>query len=441
MVPAEKPRRRALGWLAALVLLALGAALACRGSDDESNGAARAAGGGPQVPVVVEQVMRRDVPHVLRGIGTVQSLHSVVLRTQVDGVVTEVLFKEGQTVRRGELLARIDDRAIAASLAQARAQKARDEAQLASARADLVRYGNLVAERAIARQTFDQQGALVAQLEAAVRADEATIAAAEVQRSFTRIVAPVSGRVGLRRVDPGNVVRMSDAQGLVTVAQIDPIAVVFPVAQDQLGRLQPLLAAASPDTAVVAFDRDAGTELARGKLITVDNQVDSSSGTISLKAEMPNGDGKLWPGQFVTVELETGLTRDATVVSARAVQRGEAGPYLFRVESGAARVVPVAVGYQDDAIAVIEKGVAAGDTVVVDGHSRLKNGSRVSPSEAKAAPAGASPRPAEAAFAPQDPATGPAGATAPGAAKPPAGAANAPGATAPAGAANAPAGG
>lgn len=332
--------------------------------------------GPPRVPVTVEQVTTRDVPHLTAGIGTVQSLHSVVVRSQVEGVLTAVHFKEGQTVRKGELLARIDDRAIAAAVAQARAEKARNEAQLRAARLDLTRFNNLLKEEAMSRQAIDQQAAQVAQLEATIQANDATIAAQEVRLSFTRITAPVGGRVGLRRVDPGNVVRAGDPDGLVSVAQVDPIAVVFTLPQDMLGRIHPLLRAPG-GAAVTALDRDAGTPLAEGRLAMIDNQIDSATGTIRLKAEFSNGEGRLWPGQFVTIRLRTGLSPRAVVVSARAVQRGLNGAFVYRVRQDKAEVVPVSVSYEDDQIAVITKGVVPGETVVSDGQSRLKPGASV----------------------------------------------------------------
>ncbi|QRK12400.1 efflux RND transporter periplasmic adaptor subunit [Archangium violaceum] len=375
MVPNEQRSRgswaRKLGLLAVIVL-AVAAVWWWLGGTSKP----RTAAGPPTVPVVVEQVSRRDIPHLIRGIGTVQSLHSVVVRTQVDGLLTELAFKEGQRVNRGDLLARIDDRAIVAEVEQARAEKARNEAQLHAARIDLERYGNLVRDEAISRQAVDQQKAQVAQLEATLRANEATLAAAQVRLSYTRITSPVTGRVGLRRVDPGNVVRTSDAQGLVTVTQIDPIAVVFSLPQEELPRLQALLRepAAAP---VTAFDRAGGAVLAEGRLTMIDNQIDPTTGTIPLKAEFPNAEGTLWPGQFVTVELKAGESQGATVVSARAVQRGLQGSFVFRVDESKATVVPVTVAYADDELAVVTSGVAPGDTVVSDGHSRLKAGSAV----------------------------------------------------------------
>lgn len=322
--------------------------------------------GPPPVPVSVVAVEQRDVPQLAAGIGTVQSLHSVVLRPQVSGVVTEVLFDEGQQVQKGQLLARIDDRTIVANLRQAEAEKARNEAQLRAARLDQSRYNNLLAEEAISRQTVEQQAALVEQLEAAIRANEATIAAQRVQLSYTQITSPVTGRVGLRRIDAGNLVQAGDANGLVAVTQVDPISVIFTLPQELLVTLQGL-----GQAYVGAYDRDGGVLLGAGKLKTVDNQVDAATGTIRLRAEFTNEDGRLWPGQFVTVRLQTGVSNDALVVPARTVKQGLQGPFVFRVREQRAEVVPVQVSYSNDEIAVIRAGLIAGDRVVSDGHSRL----------------------------------------------------------------------
>lgn len=330
----------------------------------------------PAVPVAVAQVRQQDVPHLVDGIGTVQSLHSVIIRPQVEGVLTVVLFKEGEFVRRGELLARIDDRAIAATLEEARAQKAQNQAELQVARQILARYRNLLQDEAISRQEVEQQKALVERLEATIRANQAVISAAQVQLSYTRIASPIDGRVGIRRVDPGNLVRLSDAEGLVTVTQIDPIGVFFSLPQEQLPRIHPLLddPLGAP---VTALDRDTGTELAQGRLTIVDNEIDPRTGTIRLKAEFPNPHGRLWPGQFVTARLRTGLTPKALVVPAVAVQRGLEQPFVYRVKNGKVEAVPVTVEHADDEIAVIGRGVVLGDMLVSDGHSRLKPGAAV----------------------------------------------------------------
>jgi RND family efflux transporter MFP subunit len=328
------------------------------------------------VPVSVVSVEQKDVPQVAAGIGTVQSLHNVTLRPQVSGIVTEVLFEEGQQVTRGQLLARIDDRTILANLRQAEAEKARNQAQLKAAKLDKSRYDNLLAEEAISRQTVEQQIALVEQLEAAIAANEATIAAQRVQLSFTQITSPVNGRVGLRHIDAGNLVQTGGTEGLVTVTQVDPISVIFTLPQELLTTVQGLTHGRQ-FAHVGAFDRDGGVLLAEGKLTTIDNQVDASTGTIRLRAEFVNKEGKLWPGQFVTVRLQTGVSDNALVVPARTVQQGLQGPFVFRVREQHAEVVPVQVSYSNDEIAVISAGLAQGDSIVIDGHSRLTANAKV----------------------------------------------------------------
>lgn len=363
------------GAVTGIALLAL--AIAGMGWLQRPPPAAQTASAPAPITVNVTRVEQRDVPHLARGIGNVRSLHSVTLRSRVDGILTETPFEEGQRVEQGALLAKIDDRAILATLAQARADKARNVAQRNAAQLDLTRYRELYSkDKAIPRQTVDQAVALVQELEAAIAANEATIAAAEVQLSYTRIVSPVSGRVGLRRVDPGNLVRATDTEGLVTVTQLDPIAVVFSLPQDMLPRIQTLLHGAAP-VAVTAMDRDGGQVLATGRLAFIDNQIDATTGTIRLKAEFPNAEERLWPGQFVTVELPVGSSPAAMVLTLKAVQLGIDGPFVYRVVGDKVEAVPVSIGYQDDDIAVIESGLAIGDTVVLDGQSRLKPGATV----------------------------------------------------------------
>ena len=334
----------------------------------------------PPVPVNLTSAERRDVPHWQETIGTVTSLQSTVLRTQVDGVLTDVLFHEGQTVKRGQLLARIDDRAIAASLNGAQAQLARDDAQLRSAQSDLNRFRQLSGSQLIARQMLDQQAASVQQLQATTQANQAAIDGARVQLSFTRIVSPIDGRIGLRRVDPGNVVRASDADGLVTVQQVDPISVVFTLPQDQLPRLRK--AQAGGKVEVQALDRDAGTVLADGELRVIDNQIDEATGTVRIRAVFTNAKDKLWPGQLVSVRVRTGLSPDAIVIASEAVQRGLDKNFVYRLQAGnTVAMVPVKVDYQNDKIAVVQ-GLSAGDQVVRDGQSRLKPGMTVAPIKA-----------------------------------------------------------
>ncbi|MBI1180236.1 MAG: efflux RND transporter periplasmic adaptor subunit [Alphaproteobacteria bacterium] len=370
MTTAFSPTRRKQAAAAAVVVVAGAAAWWIFGSRKEAPPPP------PAVPVTVARVTQRDVPHMASGIGTVESLHSVVLRPQVEGVLAEVLFSEGQFVHKGDLLARIDDRAFAAAVAQAQAGQAKDEAQLKSAQQDLVRYTNLVKDDAIARQTVEQQEARVAELRATVDADKAAVDAALVQLSYNRIAAPVSGRVGLRRVDPGNLVHPTDPDGLVTVTQIDPISVVFSLPQTLVPAIQPFTR--QPDRAPVsAYDRDNGTRLAEGRVTMVDNQIDPATGTIKLRAEFANTGGRLWPGQFVTIRMRVGMSPKAVVVAPRAVKQGLDGPYVFRVTDNKAQVVPVKVGYSTDDAVVITQGLAPGETVVSDGQSRLVDGTDV----------------------------------------------------------------
>ena len=330
----------------------------------------------PAVPVTTAMAEQRDVPHRQPSVGTVQSLHSVVIRPQVSGVLTEVRFKEGQLVERGTLLARIDDRSIQAALARAQAQKASKEAQLRMAELDFARYRNLSDQNVVSRQTLDKQAALVDELKADIQGSEAALIEQRVLLSFTQIVSPVRGRVGIRRVDAGNLVQAGDARGIVTVTQIDPISVVFTLPQDTLLQLHDIANNAAA-ARVTAFDRDAGLLLATGQLTTFDNEIDATTGTIRLRAQFDNKDGKLWPGQFVAVQLQTGVTPNAIVVPARAIGQGLNGPFVFRIRDSKTEVIPVTIAYQDDEIAVVSKGVAARDTVVVDGQSRLKAGTPV----------------------------------------------------------------
>jgi len=369
-------RSRNRGLLIAAILLIAAASVPYWRTEAQEKNSERSSGGASAVPVSVVNVERRDVPHRVSGIGTVQSLHTVVIRPQVTGVVTEVLFKEGELVERGALLARIDDRAIEAALAQAQAEKSSRQAKLHVAELDLARYGNLVDQHVVSRQTIDQQAALVEQLKADIQASDATIAAQRVQLSFTRIVSPVRGRVGIRRIDQGNLVQAGDANGLVTVTQIDPISIVFTLPQEALGPLR----SAPPGSAaarVTAFERDARIPIAQGLLTTFDNQIDTATGTLRLRAQFDNREGKLWPGQFVTLQLETDVSANAIVLPARAVRQGLNGAFVYRVRDFKTEVVPIVTAYLDEEIAVIAQGVAPGESIVLDGQSRLKAGSLV----------------------------------------------------------------
>ena len=330
------------------------------------------------IPVRVIQVVQRDVPRYVSGIGAVLSLHSVMIRPQIDGILTQLLVKEGQSVKAGDLLATLDDRSIQASLDQANAQLGQNQALLRVAQIDLKRYQLLSVDNGISKQTLDQQQALVNQLKATARGNQAAIAAAKVQLSYTHIHSPVTGRVGIRAVDPGNFLRVSDAQGLFSVTQIDPIAVEFSLPQQQLPTLHDLLEAKTP-ALVKAFIGDSEhsiTPLGEGRLSLIDNQVSATTGTIKVKAQFDNPQHTLWPGQLVNVELQTGVEQNALVVPPSVVQRGLDNYFVYRVKGDGVESVPVRMVYQDTELNIIS-GVNGGDTLVSDGQSRLKPGSRI----------------------------------------------------------------
>lgn len=332
------------------------------------------------IPVRVVSVAERDVPRYVSGIGSVLSLHSVVIRPQIDGILTRLLVKEGQLVKAGDLLATIDDRSIRASLDQAKAQLGESQAQLQVAQVNLKRYKLLSVDDGVSKQTYDQQQALVKQLQATLLGNQAAIDAAQVQLSYTQIRSPVSGRVGIRTVDEGNFLRMSDTQGLFSVTQIDPIAVEFSLPQQMLPTLQGLIGA-MPAAAVNAYlgadtDGQTGDLLGEGHMTLIDNQINANTGTIRAKAEFDNAGQKLWPGQLVTIKIQTALNKDALVVPPTVVQRGLDQHFVYRVKDGKVESVPVQMVYQNSELNII-KGVQAGDVLVSDGQSRLKPGASV----------------------------------------------------------------
>lgn len=332
------------------------------------------------IPVRVVSVAQQDIPRFVSGIGSVLSLHSVVIRPQVDGILTQLMVKEGQRVKAGDLLASIDDRAIRASLDQAKAQLGESQAQLQVAQVNLKRYKELSIDDGVSKQTYDQQQALVNQLKATALGNQAAIDAAQVQLSYTQIRSPVSGRVGIRNVDEGNFLRTSDAQGLFSVTQIDPIAVEFSLPQQMLPTLQGLIAAQHP-ASVDAFlgadtDSPAAILLGKGRLSLIDNQISATTGTIRAKAEFSNATQTLWPGQLVTVKIQTALDKAALMVPPTVVQRGLDSHFVYRVNGDKVDVVPVHVAYQNSDLTIVT-GVQAGDVLVSDGQSRLKAGAQV----------------------------------------------------------------
>jgi membrane fusion protein, multidrug efflux system len=332
--------------------------------------------GPPAVPVTVAPVTRSDVPIVLRGLGTVQAYYAVQVRTQVDGVLVNIPVTEGQQVKKGDLLAVIDPRPYQATLDAAQAKKRQDEALLANAQADLQRYSSLARQDFASHQQVDTQTALVRQFTAAISGDEALIETAQVNLGFCAIKAPFDGRVGIRNVDPGNFVRAAEATPILPVAQLQPIAVTFTLPQDQMPAIQTAMAEGKPP--VIAFSSDNSTELDRGTLLTLDNAIDPSTGTIKLKAIFPNQDSRLWPGQFVNARLIAGMNQAALTVPSAAVQHGQDRMFVYVVKPDqTVALAPVVLARDNGVTAMIAKGLEEGQQVVVDGQSRLRPGARV----------------------------------------------------------------
>ncbi len=375
-------------------------------------GAARPA---PPTPaaVALATAERRDVPVWRSGLGTVQAFQTVTVRARVDGQLDRIAFTEGQQVQAGDLLAQIDPRPFQATLDQAMATKARDEAQLANARLDLQRYQALSRSEGTSRQQLDTQRATVGQLEATVQGDAASIDSARTQLAYTRITAPIGGRLGVRLVDQGNIVHATDTTGIVVIAQLHPIALLFTLPQDDLSEVlrgqQEAQAAISTGTAntepnepppnglqVQALARD-GSVLSRGRLLLADNQIDPGSGTVRLKASFPNQDDALWPGQLVAARLLLETRRGATTLPLTAVQRGQQGSFVYVLASDqTVEVRPLRLGPSADGAVVAEAGLAPGEQVVTAGFERLHPGQRVRPQQAQAA-AEAGPSPGAAA--------------------------------------------
>jgi len=328
------------------------------------------------VPVLAASPRVQDVPVYIDGVGSVRALNTVTVRAQVDGKLLSINFKDGQDVKAGDVLAEIDPTLYKALYDQAVAKKAQDEAQLANARIDLTRYQQLAASAAGSKQQADTQRATVAQLEAQVRSDQAAIDNAQATLSYTKVVAPLSGRAGLRQVDQGNIVHASDATGIVVITQLQPIAVQFSLPQQQIVRVN--AASAKGPLAVDVFGNDGTTVVDSGTLSGIDNQVDVTTGTVRLKAQFDNAKLQLWPGQFVNVRLKVDTLTQAVVVPTSAVQRGPGGSFAYIIGEGdvvAAR--PVTVTQQNETEAVIAKGLAPSDRVVTTGFANLSDGAKV----------------------------------------------------------------
>jgi membrane fusion protein, multidrug efflux system len=345
----------------------------------------------PPVVIKTAAVKVQDMPIFRTGIGTVLPMFSVTVKARVDGELDAVGFTEGQDVKKGQVVAKLDPRTLQAQLLQAQATRAKDAATLANARVDLQRYTTLLGQDAATQQQLDTQKALVAQLDATVKSDDAQINYAQVQLGFTTIVAPISGRVGARLVDPGNIVHAADTNGLVVINQIDPISVTFTLPDDAVQDTNRALANSKKPLLVYAFPRTGSELLGVGTLSLVNNQIDTTSGTVQMKASFPNPQHNLWPGQFVNMRLILGTYPKALTIPEAAVQRSQSGVYTYVVSADGQSVSSqqISLVQIEDGVAIVNSGLSAGQRVVVDGQYKLKPGSRVvDAAKAASAPAG-----------------------------------------------------
>jgi membrane fusion protein, multidrug efflux system len=342
-------------------------------------------GGGPAtepVPVLAASARAADVPVYLDGVGTARALNTVTVRSQVDGKLINISFTEGQDVPKGFVLAKIDPTTYQAQYDQAVAKKAQDEAQLANARLDHERYTRLAASNAVNKQQLDTQKALVSQLEAQVKLDQAAIDNVRAILSYTDVIAPIAGRTGIRLVDEGNIVKAGDATGIVILTQLRPISVLFSLPQQNLPDLNRGMA--EGQLPVEALTPDGRSALDRGKVLVIDNQVDQTTGTVKIKAEFPNANLQLWPGQFVNVRVLIDTLRQVVVVPTAAIQRGPNGPFVYVLKSNTAVTVRrITLTQQDDVLAVVATGLEAGERVVTSGFARLAEGTAVAVSSAE----------------------------------------------------------
>jgi membrane fusion protein, multidrug efflux system len=378
--PQGRERSLARRWLpGCLVLLAIAGAAAAQISLSKSPppASAKAPAAPKAVPVAAARAKPGDVDVYIDALGSVTPLHTVTVRSRLDGELTSVRFTEGQMVQAGELLAEVDPRPWRVQLAQAEAQLARDDAMLRNARADLERYRSLHEKRLIPVQQLDTQASLVRQHEATLKMSQAAVDSAKLQLSYSRVVAPLAGRAGLRQVDQGNVVRANDASGIVVITQLQPITVVFSIPEDRVRAVMKKLQSGEK-LAVEALDRAGKTRLATGQLLTVDNQIDPATGTVKLKAQFANTDFALFPNQFVNVRMLLDVDRGAVVIPSAAVQRGTQGTFVYAVGGdNAVEMRPVTLGAAHDGLVAVASGLDSGEVVVVDGADKLRQGTHV----------------------------------------------------------------
>jgi multidrug efflux system membrane fusion protein len=367
--------RHAVSALAAASLFGFAiSSLGCGGDPKPSSARANVV---TSVPVAVSKAEKRDMPYYLTGLGSVSAFYTVSIKTRVDGELVDVKFREGQFVKKGELLAVIDPRPYEVALEQAQATLFKDQASLRDAKLNYTRYKGLLQDSgAMSQQQVDTQAATVDQLEGTVRTDQATIDNQKLNLTYCHITSPIDGRVGLRQVDPGNIVHASDTNPMLVITQLQPIAVLFTLPEDQLPAVSRRLS--QTGLAVEAYNRDNQQKLGTGKLLTIDNQIDQSTGTGKLKAVFDNKDNSLWPNQFVNVRLLLEVRKDSTVIPAAAVQRGPQGTYVFVAKpDNTVDIRPVTIAFTQDNLTNIASGITPDEVVVTDGQDKLQEGSKI----------------------------------------------------------------
>jgi multidrug efflux system membrane fusion protein len=387
---AAKPRSRRWLVLVSILIVLVVAGIVWKTRQES---APQRSGGRNSAPmsIVPDVVGKGDIGININALGTVTSLATVTIRTQISGYLQKIDFTEGNEVKKGDLLAEIDPRPYEAALAQAKGQLARDEAMLKGAQVDLARYQGLAAQNAVPRQTLDTQVALVAQNQGTVEADKATVKSAEVNLQYCRIVSPLDGRVGLRQVDQGNYVTPGDTNGLVVITQLQPISVLFTVPEDNLQAIAKRIQSGAVLPAA-ALDRSGASKIADGSLQTFDSQIDPTTGTIKLRAQFPNEDRRLYPNQFVNIRLLLDTHKDVTTISTAGIQRGAPGTFVYLVNADSTvSVRPVRLGVTDGDRVEVLSGLTPGERIVVDGADKLRDGAKIAiRSESNPAP-GAAP--------------------------------------------------
>jgi membrane fusion protein, multidrug efflux system len=386
---AAPSKRRWWLWVLVLGVIAFGvwyyvnsrnASQAATAPGAAAKGKGGSGAGGFVVPVVVSTAQRGDLPVYFNGLGTVTAFNTVTVRSRVDGQLVSVAFKEGQFVHQGDLLAQIDPRPFQVQLEQALGQLAKDQAQRKDAEVNFERFKLLFKEGVIPQQQLDTQGALVGQVDGAITSDQSQIDNAKLQLTYSRITAPISGRIGLRLVDAGNIVHASDTNGLLVITQLQPIAVIFSLPQDQLPQVNAKLHS-GVQLAVDAYDRDDTAKIASGKLETIDNQIDITTGTYKLKSVFTNADNALFPNQFVNVHLLVDTKHNLTIVPAAAIQRGPQGTYVYAADTdNTAKIRIVTIAQTTGDSVGLSSGLNSGDRVVIDGLDKLQDGTKINPS-------------------------------------------------------------